>query len=147
MTEETARQPSRRVLLRKGLLLGAGAVVAGVATPLLTGTRTAQATSEELQFGWSWCYKCQGMFYGVWAGYSWCPSAPGARHDNSQSLNYQMSYGNLIPFSDPQYAWSWCYKCQGLFYGPWQGYSWCPASGRHDGSTSFYTYTMWYITG
>lgn len=29
-------------------------------------------------------------------------------------------------------AWLWCYKCQGLFYGPYIGSSRCPAGGHHD---------------
>jgi hypothetical protein len=32
--------------------------------------------------------------------------------------------------------WRWCRKCQGLFYGPNQAASRCPAGGAHDGASS-----------
>ena len=54
-----------------------------------------------------------------------------AWHDGSESYDYDMYYnsgGGL------QFGWSWCDKCQGLFYGPFQSSSWCPAGGRHDRS-------------
>lgn len=35
-----------------------------------------------------------------------------------------------------QDQWRYCFKCQGLFYGPSQAASKCPAGGTHDGSKS-----------
>jgi hypothetical protein len=35
-----------------------------------------------------------------------------------------------------QDGWRWCHKCEGLFYGPRQALSVCPAGGAHDGSLS-----------
>lgn len=34
-------------------------------------------------------------------------------------------------------VWAWCSKCQGLFYGPQQSASFCPAGGTHNGSGSY----------
>lgn len=36
-----------------------------------------------------------------------------------------------------QEGWDWCKKCQGLFYGPNQAQSVCPAGETHDGSGSY----------
>jgi hypothetical protein len=35
-----------------------------------------------------------------------------------------------------QTGWAWCSKCQGLFYGPKQSSSVCPAGGTHNGAGS-----------
>lgn len=35
-----------------------------------------------------------------------------------------------------QNGWNWCFKCEGLFYGPHQSTSNCPAGSTHDGSRS-----------
>lgn len=35
-----------------------------------------------------------------------------------------------------QKGWEWCHKCQGLFYGPNETASKCPAGGAHDGTQS-----------
>lgn len=40
-----------------------------------------------------------------------------------------------------QYSWAWCYKCQGLFYSPFESSSRCPAGGRH-GVTRSYNYYL-----
>jgi hypothetical protein len=140
MTDEIPQEPSRRVLLRNGLLTGLGIATLGIAAPVLTGTGTAQAgvsgTGE--QPGWSWCHKCQALFYGIWQAYSHCPADNG-QHDNSQSLAYYVPYGapSQLVILGQQADWAWCYKCQGLFYGPFQGYSRCPADyNQHNNSQS-----------
>lgn len=40
-----------------------------------------------------------------------------------------------------QSGWRWCHKCQGLFYGPSEGSSVCPAGEHHD-STGSYDYSL-----
>lgn len=40
-----------------------------------------------------------------------------------------------------QTGWRWCFKCQGLFYGPQENRSHCPAGGMHNGSKS-HEYTL-----
>jgi hypothetical protein len=41
------------------------------------------------------------------------------------------------PTAQTQTAWQWCNKCQGLFYGPNQAASVCPAGGQHGGNASY----------
>jgi hypothetical protein len=93
MTDEIPQGPSRRILLRNGLLAGLGTALVGVAAPALTGTGTGTARAavpgSGFQDSWSWCDKCQGLFYGLFQSSSWCPA--GGRHDGSQSLNYGVS--------------------------------------------------------
>lgn len=43
----------------------------------------------------------------------------------------------VAPKAEIQQNWHWCHKCQGLFYGPNQAKSVCPAGETHDGSNSF----------
>jgi len=139
MIDQIPYRPSRRVLLKTGLL--AGAAVAALAAPVLTGTGTARAyvSGAGIQPNWAWCDKCQGLFYQPFQGSSWCPA--GGQHDGSESHDYYLYYGTSGP-SDGlgfpvQPNWAWCDKCQGLFYGPSQSSSYCPAGGRHDGSESY----------
>lgn len=40
------------------------------------------------------------------------------------------------PHTIQQDRWRYCHKCQGLFYGPLQSASHCPAGGIHDGAQS-----------
>jgi len=44
--------------------------------------------------------------------------------------------GATVTFPFDQKNWRWCHKCQGLFYGPNEAESHCPAGGTHDGSQS-----------
>lgn len=77
------------------------------------------------QSGWNWCNKCRGLFYGVHESSSACP-ADGGNHSGSGSGNYLLVEfgGDQYPVTDfYQTGWDWCFKCQGLFYGPhppWQ---------------------------
>lgn len=140
MTDEIADGPSRRKVLRKGLLLGAGAVAVGVAAPVLTGAGTARAavSGQGSQPSWRWCYHCQGLFYGPWASYSYCPNPDYGQHSGAQSNDYGLDYGfasatfqgsiSGTTYGD-QADWAWCFKCQALFYAPFQGFSVCPAPG------------------
>jgi hypothetical protein len=142
VADELPGETSRRSLLRKGLLVGVGAAVVGIAMPVLAGSGTARAyvSGAGIQNGWDWCDRCQGLFYGPGQSSSACPAGPGG-HDGSESAGYVLYYGTSG--SDDglgfpvQADWAWCDKCQGLFYGPFQGSSLCPAGGRHDGSESY----------
>jgi len=127
MTDEIPQGPSRRILLRNGLLAGLGTALVGVAAPALTGTGTGTARAavpgSGFQDSWSWCDKCQGLFYGPFQPNSWCPA--GGQHDRSESNDYSLGYGlPSTPGQPQQSGWYWCRKCQGLFYGPFQPNSW-----------------------
>lgn len=43
-----------------------------------------------------------------------------------------------------QTGWRWCFKCQGLFYGPQSHNSYCPFGGEHNGSKS-HEYTLGFV--
>lgn len=148
----------RRTLLRTGLLTGAGAVVVGIAGSALARSAGAarfpgslaaprRATLTSSQQGvfsqdlWAWCKRCRGLFYWPNQSASWCPAPEGGRHDGSGSYNYALvvNPGATGTTSYVQAQWAWCNQCQGLFYGPHQSASWCPArpDTHHDGSGSY----------
>jgi hypothetical protein len=45
--------------------------------------------------------------------------------------------GVSTPNVPVQGGWAWCQKCQGVFYGPNESTSVCPAGGQHDASQSY----------
>jgi len=87
------------------------------------------------QSGWAWCQKCQGMYFTGSADQGACPA--GGAHDGSASGHYMVDNG-ADPKAHPhgQSEWSWCHKCQGLFYGPQVAGSRCPSGDAHDGAGS-----------
>jgi hypothetical protein len=141
MTDATSHASgglSRRALLRNGLL-ASGVTATGLASPLLTGV--ARADTYTWQFNWTWCYDCQVLYYGTNQAQSVCPA--GGTHTGygttSGDYGLQMDYSPVT--SNPQQKWRWCSQCQGLFYGPNQGESYCPAAGpgnlsTHNGASS-----------
>jgi hypothetical protein len=104
-------------------------------------TYTVADTSYTEQGGWAWCSKCQGSFYAYNATTGVCPA--GGKHGESESYFYVMLYNPTGSMTDAQENWNWCGKCQGMFYGPEQSASVCPAGGNHDGSGS-YNYVLLY---
>jgi hypothetical protein len=123
MTNETALQraprtgatgPSRRMILRNGLIVGAGAVVAGTLTVANAGTAKA-ATADGPQGGWAWCSKCQGLYF-VNSTLNVCPyDAVFGKHGKAKSFQYFMYYNAVASFI-LQTDWSWCGACAGLFW-------------------------------
>lgn len=87
------------------------------------------------QTGWSWCTKCQGLFYSGNTQPTVCPA--GGAHDGSGSGAYSVDMNaDAGSHAHGQPDWAWCTKCQGLGYGPGFGSSACPAGGTHDGTGS-----------
>ena len=133
VTPETTRGLSRRTLLRSGLVAGLGAAAATVAVPALTGV--AQAATDNLQFGWGWCSKCQALFFLAPAtdmnrSNGVCPA--GGMHGQDASDIYVLDY-DWDPLPDNiQNEWNYCNKCKGLFYSPYIEDSACPAGGKHS---------------
>jgi len=77
------------------------------------------------QINWRWCRKCQGLFFGGFAGV--CPA--GLTHDMSGSGDYELQ----DQAGDPgQHNWRWCHKCSGLFFAGNPTTGWCPAGGGHE---------------
>ena len=97
-----------------------------------------------VQQGWTWCSKCQGLFYGSNVGSS-CPA--GGTHVNTGSFNYALDFGGdgTAPPQGAQPGWRWCSKCQGLFYGGLGSARMgvCPAGGTHV-NTASYNYFLFY---
>ncbi|MEQ1546062.1 hypothetical protein [Methyloglobulus sp.] len=88
----------------------------------------------EMQEGWRYCNKCQGLFFApedANVSNSRCPS--GGTHaplTQSGSGNYSL-FHNATADPSRQDQWRWCNKCQGLFFGPQSEASVCPAGGTH----------------
>lgn len=112
----------------KALAFGGVAVVAGSA--ITVPASAAAMPAGCVQEGWRWCHKCEGMFYGhASAGMGVCPA--GGAHDASGSGHYYQRVGSDIA-NVQQGGWSWCSKCEGLFYSRASaGMGFCPAGGKH----------------
>ena len=85
------------------------------------------------QDGWRWCWKCQGLLYGRHHPNETgvCPQR--GKHDTTRSGLYSLVHGT--PNHPGQKDWSFCHKCEGLFFSRRvQGV--CPAGGNHDNSRS-----------
>lgn len=97
----------------------------------LVGTGPSVVPYVPTQAGWLWCSKCQGLFFGGLQVTSICPS--GGRHATqaeSGSGYYSVPIG-APSHADRQDGWSWCDKCQGLFWGHAWNRSICPSGGQH----------------
>jgi len=134
MANQTPRSedgPNRRALLRGGLVVG-GLAAAGIASPAVSGV--AQASSYLAQEHWTYCNNCAGLFFGPSQNSSICPvgvAGQPIRHigyNPSASYNYILDYSWSSPPSNVQQNWNWCWQCQGLFFGPFQSSSYCPAA-------------------
>lgn len=92
--------------------------------------------SNDVQFGWRWCHKCQGLFFADNPSKGVCP-ADSQPHDASQSGKYVMNFGEDVagtPAGPDTFAnfgqqggWRWCSKCQGLFFAGHNIHGVCPA--------------------
>jgi hypothetical protein len=152
---------NRRMLLRGGLAAGLGVAAVGVASTALTGVAQAATTpraarpvvrlgkagitpdtsSNPAQNNWDYCANCAGLWYSANGTDGVCPATTTGHVDNP-SDNYEVWYnfsgatGNPL---DPQPDWSWCKKCQGLFFGTNVSESACPAGGNHNRGTRNYS--------
>ena len=85
--------------------------------------------------GWTWCRKCQGLFFSGNALNSGVCPADKQAHDGSQSGRYAAVLGEDAP--GQQGRWRRCYKCQGMFFSGNRAQGVCPADSQsHDGSQS-----------
>jgi len=94
--------------------------------------QTATVSIANLQNGWRWCNKCQGLGYGGNAS----PGPCAARGDHSYTDSGDYSLLHDLSGVAGQNNWRWCRKCQGLAFAGNQG-SHCPAGGTHDLSASY----------
>lgn len=130
--------PPRRNVLRNGLLLGAALTAGSLVSGAITSA--AQASTSGPQEKWAWCSWCTGLYYYPNRAASRCPAYMdvdgGGPHGGLASYNYALAYDDTVSESDPQSGWWWCGRCQGLFYGPQQDESYCPAGGTHVNGTN-----------
>ena len=101
------------------------------------------ATSAKGQYdsncqpGWSWCNRCQGLFYSGGDKFGFCPAPGGGPHSNTGSEDYK-----LATSGNGQSGWAWCNRCQGLFFPGNNTLGVCPAPGggpHDDAGSSNYT--------
>ena len=83
--------------------------------------------------GWTWCNRCQSLFFGAPGAPGACPA--GGVHNSHGSGDYFM----LLVDGDPsdlnqQPFWRMCGNCRVLFYGPNAANSSCAAGGQHNAS-------------
>lgn len=89
---------------------------------------------DHIQLGWASCPKCQGMhFAGFPDNKGFCP-ADHLQHSQTGSFAYAMKFG-VSQTDNVQVGWRACPKCQGLFFGPFNGK--CPRGGEHSVEGSF----------
>ncbi len=63
------------------------------------------------QFGWRWCAKCQGLWYG---GHASSLCAAGGGHTKANSGLYSLAHN--AGDAPGQSNWRWCSRCQGLWW-------------------------------
>lgn len=90
------------------------------------------------QRNWRSCRRCQSLFFAGNPTSGACPLGGG--HDRTGSFNYLMpTYDAPLP-PQVQDGWRWCWRCQGMFFGPFVGR--CPLGGGHQavGSSNYAMY-------
>lgn len=85
-----------------------------------------------MQRQWSWCCKCQGLFFLGNPGNGVCQR--GGEHDPTFSSHY-VAYEESDTRTNAQLGWRWYRKCQGMVFAG-NGAGRCPAGGGHDTSGS-----------
>ncbi|MET7303946.1 hypothetical protein [Embleya sp. NPDC005575] len=87
-----------------------------------------------VQHGWASCSKCQGLHFAGFHDFKGvCPA--GGQHEQTGSFAYALRF-DIPPPPDSQSEWRSCPKCQGLFFGHFQGK--CPVDGGpHSAENSF----------
>jgi hypothetical protein len=148
MADETPGIPelNRRMLLRGGLVAGAGLAIAGLGAVGLTGVAEAAVTFQT-QFYWAYCNNCAILWYTNNNTAGVCPAGGG--HVKSPSFSYELRY-KVSGTGGPSYqpGWNWCSACQSLFYAA-DGHaveSVCPAATVFGGphKTGGFAYSVLY---
>jgi hypothetical protein len=89
-----------------------------------------------MQRQWSWCFKCQGLFFLGNPSNGVCQT--GGEHEASRSGHY-VAYEESDGRVNAQAGWRWCGKCQGMVFSG-HGAGRCPAGAGHDSTDS-----GWYV--
>jgi hypothetical protein len=81
------------------------------------------------QNGWTFCFKCQGLFFADTSSRSICPKDK-QPHDGSRSGPYSVEFSDsTVP---GQNHWKRCSRCQGLYFGGNNSPTFCPAHNPSD---------------
>ena len=102
---------------------------------LIIGSTGSPLTQANVQQGWKWCSKCQGLHFAGGNVFGICPA--GGSHITNGSGDYTLLVND--PDAPGQSNWRWCNKCQGLHFGGAGSPGPCPAGGSHvrDGSGDY----------
>lgn len=105
------------------------------------------------QNGWTFCFKCQGLFFADTFAKSVCPKDK-QPHDGSQSGRYSVEASDsTVP---GQGHWKGCSRCQGLYFGGDNSPTFCPAHnpsvpndppGHSDVGSGDYTLNYYQLSG
>lgn len=91
-------------------------------------------SQSNLQAGWTWCNLCQGLYHtqsnSRCPGYYSINGSFGPHASGDGSYSYEMLYGSAS--GNVQGQWKYCSRCHGLFYGPNQTTSQCPADPLYE---------------
>lgn len=116
-----------------------------------TITRPTLSMPGDVESGWRWCRRCQGLFHDAAASHGVCvkspfpPPPPGAMpdvaigvHDGTASGQYSLYHQRAHGCT--QTGWRRCKDCKGLFYGEAGRTGRCPARsvGGHTADASRY---------
>ena len=113
-SQQATGGPSRRSVLRGGLLAGAGLATIGTASAVLTGTAKASVLNPQPQ--WSYCIYCQNMYHEPQTGGA-CVATSEDHVYGAGYFNYDIYYGSEYSnTSNPQGNWNWCRACSCLFH-------------------------------
>jgi hypothetical protein len=88
-------------------------------------------SDSNCQPGWSWCNRCQGLFFAGNNMFGICPAPGDGPHSNTGSGDYK-----LATSGNGQSDWRWCNRCQGLFFAGNNTLGTCPAGGAHNDTSS-----------
>lgn len=81
------------------------------------------------QAGWRRCSKCQALFFSGPGAPNVCP-AGGVHTESGGGDRFKMLQTPAAAVT-VQESWNYCTKCGGLFFGPNEATSSCPAGGTH----------------
>ena len=93
-----------------------------------------QGAGTFVQDNWRWCHKCQGLFFTGNGTAGVC--FKGGSHASSGSGNYHLEQNSSLLSTDFQAGWTWCSRCEGLYFGEGKNKGACPAGGLHVNSGS-----------
>jgi hypothetical protein len=120
---------NRRDFVIKSTAVGAMALL--VATPKVSVAAPNTSPMMDLQSGFGWCNKCQGLHFTL---NTFGPCRGGGTHNISGSGEYSLSH-NDQPDESWQGGWRHCRNCQ-LIHFIQNGLGPCQAGGAHSTSGS-----------